>query len=155
MKCEAYPSCPLQPGMCNLAGLCLEAQEGKPRSEPGMIDALAIRRKLGAKLWLPPKPYGDGWQYDSIDGMTRIIVSPWIETDDVVWLHASLSHYDVNVIPTYWALKVMHRAVFDGPAYQVFVPDDEHINQRNNVLHLWGRRDGEHALPNFGRFGTI
>jgi hypothetical protein len=50
----------------------------------------------------------------------------------------------------------LHSAVFgEGHAYQVFVPTSEHINLKENVLHLWGKADGTPALPDFGRFGTI
>jgi hypothetical protein len=79
-----------------------------------------------------------------------------MEPDGVVWLHASMSYQDTKDMPTYDDLKLLHKAAFDeGYSYQAFVPTDEHISIRDNVLHLWGKEDGTPALPDFGRFGTI
>jgi hypothetical protein len=54
-------------------------------------------------------------------------------------------------------LVMLHLGVFGRRrwAYQVFVPESEHVNIHPHALHLWGRADGTNALPNFGRFGTI
>ena len=81
-----------------------------------------------------------------------VIVS-WADEGDGTWLHASIAHPDR--LPTYGELCALHAAVFTGPAYQVFVGPDEHVNIHPYALHLWGRQDGQHALPNFGRYGTI
>lgn len=132
-------------------------------SHPDSIDALQIRARLGKKEWLPPETYGDvpgmGYRFDSRDGR-RIIVTSWPEPDwgdGDDWLHASISHHDTNIMPTYEDLVLMHRAVWGttGHAYQCFVPSDEHISIRSNVLHLWGSLYGDRQLPDFGKYGTI
>lgn len=126
------------------------------------IDALSIRARLGRKQWLPPEPFGNdpgmGYLFDSYDER-RIIATAWpIEDwgDGDMWLHASISYRDDQVMPTYDDMVLLHHGVWgDGHAYQVFVPPSEHINIRRNVIHLWGRLDGLRELPNFGQYGTI
>jgi hypothetical protein len=119
------------------------------------INAVAIQKALG-QGWGEPTPLGeDAW---TIDGhYKRVIVSYDDETEPgTVWIHASISHQDPHRMIGYGELKQMHKAVYgDGHSYQCFVPADEHINIRNNVLHLWGRLDGQPVLPDFGRHGTI
>lgn len=119
------------------------------------IDAEAIWRALG-RGWGYPQPLGeDCWVFDG--HRKRIIVSyDNLSEPGTEWIHASISHEDVNRMPGYGELKQMHGAVFgDGHAYQCFVPESQHVNIRDNVLHLWGRQDGQAVLPNFGRFGSI
>lgn len=118
------------------------------------IDAVAINSRLGWKK--APRPLGDdAWVFEHPVGRRIIVSYDDVSEPGVEWIHASASHRDTRRMPSYGELKQMHAAVFSGPAYQVFVPPDEHINIRSNVLHLWGRMDGAPALPNFGRFGTI
>ena len=119
------------------------------------INALAIRRALG-RSWGPPYPLGDDcWVFDAPS--KRIIVSyDDMSEPGTEWVHASISHEDEHRMPSYSDLKELHQAVFGkGHSYQCFVPASEHINIRDNVLHLWGRLDGKPALPNFGQFGSI
>lgn len=133
-----------------------------PRSEPNMLNPLRIRKLLGRASYMPPQPYGDGWYFDTYGehDYIRVLVSPWIEPDGVEWIHASISRSDGSM-PTYDNMVSLHRACFTdergclGYAYQVFAPPQRHININPNVLHLWGRRDGQAGLPDFGRFGTI
>lgn len=126
------------------------------------MDPLRIRNVLGRKEWYPPEMYpqhsnqpGQGYQFDSRDGR-RILVTAWRE-DGADWIHASISHHDAAAMPTYDDLKLLHRAIWGGVghSYQVFVPEDKHINIRSNVLHLWGKADGQPVLPDFGKYGTI
>lgn len=105
-------------------------------------------------------PFGEAWMFDARDGR-RVVASWWPADLDLDgdfgcdWIHASISGA-MGTMPTYADLKLLHRAVFEeGHAYQVFVPTAEHINLRENVLHLWGRADGKPVLPDFGRFGSI
>ena len=135
---------------------------------PTSMDPLAIRRRLGHKLWSPPTEFGpDGWRYRSIGLVAadeqpseseyrlvgEILVTCAPQDDDVEWLHASIVR---PWMPTYQDLTLLHKGVFgDGYAYQVFAPPDQHINIHDRALHLFGRFDGKPALPEFGRYGTI
>jgi len=119
------------------------------------IDATVIHCRLG-RDWAAPKQLGDdGWIF--IGQRKAIIVTYDPDSEPgVEWIHASIAHADPRRIPSYSDLKELHRAVFNsGHAYQCFVPNGEHINITANVLHLWGRLDGQMALPAFGREGTI
>lgn len=126
------------------------------RGSVSTLDPLKIRRVLGRKEWMPAKPYQNGWWFDTFnpESFKRILVTLHQE-DDGEWIHASISYSDPEQMPTYDDLKLLHQAIFPGHAYQVFVPSAEHINIRNNVLHLWGRADGARVLPDFGKHGTI
>jgi hypothetical protein len=119
------------------------------------VNILEVRRRLGRRKWRPPVRYGpDGWSMFRKDGKAgiRITVAPW--EDGTEWVHASIAA--VGRTPTYEELLELHRAVFcDGHAYQIFVPETEHINIHATALHLWGRVDGKPELPNFGKYGTI
>jgi hypothetical protein len=124
------------------------------------LDALKIRARLGRKTWGPPIPYGEAWMFRARHGGC-VVASFWpadLDADDTFgcdWIHASISG-GMGTMPTYEDLKLLHHAVFEqGHAYQIFVPTTEHINIKENVLHLWGRADGQRALPDFGRFGSI
>jgi hypothetical protein len=127
-----------------------------PIREADAINAEVIRYRLGPQYWKTPEPYGeDSWV---IYGPGRkIIVSVDNYSDpETPWIHASISYDQDWRIPSYSDLKQMHAAVFgDGHAYQCFVPPGDHINITGNVLHLFGRLDGQPVLPNFGREGTI
>lgn len=127
------------------------------------LNALLIRKRLGRDRWAVPTGFGpDGWRFQEFDGtgpdavMTREILATVFDVDGVDWIHASVIRLTDGAIgnetmPTYEDLTEMHHAVFgDGYAYQMFVPRSSHVNLRNNVLHLWGRRDGNPAMPDFG-----
>lgn len=122
------------------------------------IDVRAIAKRLGS-TWSAPAEFGaDGWMFETNTGSGRRIFVTYDPDSDpeVPWLHASISHAEDWRLPSYSDLKELHRGVFgDGYAYQAFVPEDSHVNIKSNVLHLWGRADGEMALPDFGRLGTI
>lgn len=123
--------------------------------EADVIDAKAIRDKLGT-FWGKPQPHGeDSWIIDGTH--RRIIVSIDNYTDpDVPWIHASISYLNKSYMPSYQDLKQLHAAVFgDGHAYQCFVPAGEHVDISENVLHLFGRIDGAPVLPDFAPEGTI
>jgi hypothetical protein len=113
-----------------------------------------LERSLGPGWTDRARP---GFAVDLVNQRLRltVIATPWdLEDDGIEWIHASICHHDR--IPDYAELKALHAAVFGGRvAYQTFVGTDRHINIRDGVLHLWGRRDGVDALPDFGRFGTI
>jgi hypothetical protein len=126
------------------------------------IDSQAIKDRLGP-YWEGPYDLiinnelgEDSWVYYG-PGKSMIIVSYDPDTEPGVgWVHASISYTHRQRMPSYADIKRMHAAVFrDGHAYQCFVPTDQHINETANVLHLWGRLNGEPVLPNFGWAGTI
>lgn len=100
---------------------------------------------------------GYGLQFDFARQDTRIIVTLGAagpeDRDDRV--HASISHTDQ--MPTYADLVMLHHAVWGttGYAYQVFVPEEFHVNIHANALHLWGLLDGSPELPRFGLGGSI
>lgn len=111
------------------------------------LDPLKIRQTLGRKNWKPPIRWGsNSWRIDSKD-KGQIIVS-CADYGGELWIHASISR--VDEMPTYEDLKLMHKACFNnGFAYQVFVPEEDHVNYHVYALHLWGRLDGTPVLPNF------
>jgi hypothetical protein len=113
------------------------------------IDALRIRRALGSSDWLPPMPYGpDGWAFQHRQEPSSVLVSCDVMGDGAVWVHASMTRD--GEVPSYGDLKLLHRAVFgDGWSYQVFTPPSDHVNIHEFALHLFGRLDGEPALPDF------
>lgn len=123
--------------------------------EAAVIAAGTIWRSLG-QGWSEPEPYGeDSWIIQGLHRRVIVSVDNYSEPG-VPWAHASVSYADEWRVPSYSDLKQMHAAVFgDGHAYQCFVPPGEHVNIRANVLHLYGRLDGQPVLPNFGREGTI
>jgi hypothetical protein len=145
----------------NKAAEVLAATDGEPalpcEPEP-VVNGLRLRSVLGRKVWGVPRPYGCcGWVLDKGDGadrLARVIVTGDHLSDDVNWIHASISY--VDRMPDYDDLKLLHAAVFDtGWAYQVFAPPSEHVNIHAHALHLFGRADGARVLPDFGRFGSI
>lgn len=141
------------PGPEMILPTCAIHGEGQPPTRE-RIDADEIRRRLG-RDWKPAQPLGDdGWVFEGPN--RRIIVTIDLSSErGIHWIHASVAYRDVWRMPTYFDLKQMHRAVFDGFAYQVFAPESAHINVRANALHIWGRQDGQPGLPDFGRFGSI
>jgi hypothetical protein len=115
---------------------------------PTSLDPLRIRRLLGRGNWSTPERFGpDGWRYVNLDGKSSVILTVAPKDEDE-WIHASIAYADH--MPTYSDLKFLHAAVFgDGWAYQVFSPPSDHVNIHEFVLHLWGRLDGQPALPDF------
>jgi hypothetical protein len=120
------------------------------------LDVKAMHQRFG-QYWKAPEPWGDDCWWFFGPGGAKVIVSYDPDSEPgVEWIHASMSYQLDYRYPSYNDLKTLHRAVFgDGHSYQVFVPPDEHINIKSNVLHMWGRLDGKPALPNFGWQGTI
>lgn len=121
---------------------------------PGSIDPLSIRRRLDRHDWAAPVQFGpNGWLFDHLHENGRIIVTACdFEGDE--WIHASIAWQDRA--PLYAEFALMHQAVFPGYSYQVFPPEDQHINIHPNALHLWGRADGKAVMPEFGSyFGMI
>ncbi|TYB69671.1 hypothetical protein FXF51_05785 [Nonomuraea sp. PA05] len=107
----------------------------------------------------PPEPFGPCGVVLLLRDLSGTPAGKVIVTqgplDDTEWLHASISWRDR--MPTYDELTVVKAGVF-GPereAYQVFPPQDRHVNIHNFALHLWGRADGVRVLPDFGQWGTI
>jgi hypothetical protein len=110
----------------------------------------------GWKVW-QPRPFGPCGITVEVNAATRpgrVIVTQADHDDGAEWLHASVAF---GTTPTYDDLTVLHRAVFGRSrwSYQVFAPAADHVNLHDHALHLWGRADGEPALPNFGQLGTI
>lgn len=118
-----------------------------------MLNLLEIRRRLGRDKWSAPEEFfmEGQWCFTSkkIRGSSIIVSIAAFDTlgDGLVeWVHASISHN--NQLPSYEDLKMLHAAVYvDGWAYQVFAPPARHINIHANALHLFGRLDGKHQLP--------
>lgn len=123
------------------------------------IDPLLVRARLGRDDWSHPIPFGDGRRYQRRGATAIVLVTAaiWPELPGVPIVHASISRHNPVSTPTYDDLALLHAAVFPGGnAIQCFVPPREHINIRPNVLHLWGRADGQRLWPiDFGRYGTI
>jgi hypothetical protein len=124
------------------------------------IDVLRMRAMLGVRDWHTPVPWGaNGWMLRHDDG-SSVIVSCATWPDGAEWVHASMTHPDRT--PSYDELKLLHAAVWRGRgyAYQVFAPDDKHIDGLEDgghphALHLWGRLDGVNPLPDFAVAGSI
>jgi hypothetical protein len=119
------------------------------------INGLVLRRILGRAEWAAPVPFGeDGWMLVRKNGDGMVIVTV-AEFDGAEWIHASISH--PHRMPIYADLMLLYHAAFAGAgqAYQIFVPEDEHVNIHEFALHLWGRLDGKPALPLFAENGTI
>lgn len=102
---------------------------------------------------MAPRVYGaDGWIMRLRAGGGSVIVSyaTWpMGADEEDWVHASISFKET--MPTYEDLVTLHKAVWKGKgwAYQVFAPDQDHVNIHPFALHLWGRLDGRPVLPDF------
>jgi hypothetical protein len=126
------------------------------------LDVRMMHKRLG-QYWSEPEPLvidgvegEDSWLFVGPGGAKMIVSYDQDSEPGVEWIHASMSYEGDYRLPSYMDLKRMHAAVFgDGHAYQVFVPPQNHINIRNNVLHLWGRVDGKPVLPDFGWQGMI
>lgn len=69
-------------------------------AEPTNIDAIGIRRRLGATTWKPPMPFGpDGWKFINRNEASSIIVSCAPQDDGAEWVHASIAHTDRLLVP--------------------------------------------------------
>lgn len=123
------------------------------------INGLVLRRILGRSKYDAPVEFGpDGWMLTRSDKQGAVIVTVsefQDENGSATWIHASISRADM--MPTYDDLKTLYQAAFAGAgyAYQVFAPEEDHINIHRNALHLWGRLDGQPAMPKFGDMGSI
>lgn len=83
-------------------------------------------------------------------GDPAIVVSLHLD-GEIEWIHASIARG--GVMPTHDDLKLLHAAVFpNGFAYQVVPSGKGLIPLHPRALHLWGRLDGIHVLPNFARY---
>lgn len=122
-----------------------------------MVNALRARKILGRSEWAPPARYGGeiGWFFQRVDKAASVLISEFRWEDGIHYIHASFARPDR--MPSYDDLALLHRAVFgNGYAYQVFAPPDQHVNIHEHALHLWGRADGEPAIPEFARgIGSI
>jgi hypothetical protein len=80
-------------------------------------------------------------------GSLVITEAEYPDDPDTPWLHASLAFE--HRTPSYAELALVHRAVFGRRryAYQVFAPQAAHVNIHEHALHLWGRVDGQPAIP--------
>ena len=129
------------------------------REAPVDRDPEEIRARLGGRTWGPPVDFATGWRFQRRDNTLVVLVSAavWPDLPDAPIIPASMSRHTPQSIPTYDDLQLLHRAVWPtGNALQAFVPGDDHVNIRSNVLHLWGRSDGQRLWPvNFGALGTI
>lgn len=80
-------------------------------------------------------------------GQLKALLSAHIEGDENPWLHLSVSH--IERIPTYEELQGAWRAFLGNrPAYQAFVPVEEHVNIHPRTLHLWAPVS-HRPLPDF------
>jgi len=106
---------------------------------------------------MPPRGHWRslGWRWvDWIDGNAGYgkgemvaMLSARIENDGKRWLHLSLSCR--TRVPTYDELQEASRAFLNNRlAYQLFVPEQEHVNAHPFVLHLWAPVD-HRPTPDF------
>lgn len=122
------------------------------------LDPFAITKRLGGgKLWFPPREFGpDGFSWDHRIEDKRIIITigPTSAISEDI-LHASVSRR--GEMPTYADLVQLHYGAWgsEGWAYQVFAPQNDHVNIHMYALHLWGNPDGSPLLPNYGEGGSI
>lgn len=103
--------------------------------------------------WLKIDQRADGARYTHVRGL-RVMITAAIEADDRAWLHVSLSRK--NRLPSYDDM-VLVKQLFIGPdklALQLFVPEDQHVNECEFCLHLWHCLDGL-DLPDFRYEGQI
>jgi len=117
---------------------------------PTTLSPLDIRRRLGRSNWSTPHRNGpDGWAFVELGGRGSVIITVAPAGDDGAdWIHASVAW--IKEMPTYSDLKWLHAAVFeDRWAYQIFAPPSDHVNIHEYALHLYGRVDGQRALPDF------
>jgi len=87
-------------------------------------------------------------RYVSLSGLCVVeTIAPELDGHD--WHHVSLSYADR--LPSYADMQMVKRVFMGGAveAYQVFPPASRHVNIHPYCLHLWARRDGTAALPDF------
>ena len=134
-----------------------DAEPALPCEPDPVINGLRLRRALGRTDWGVAEQFGCcGWIiHGHAHGyQSTVRVTGDHQSDAANWIHASIG--GDGRMPSYEDLQLLHRAVFrDGWAYEVHAPPSDHINIHRYVRHLFGRADGQRALPDFGRFGTI
>lgn len=115
----------------------------------------AVARREKRPAIIPPQLRGVEALNDGYRGRFAhllFIVSEAKEDDGKWWRHASVSRRDRQT-PSYDDLKTLHRITMPAVvAYQLFVPEDQHIDFERKggvpVLHLWGCVDGP-VTPDF------
>lgn len=121
------------------------------------IDPLRLRKVMGRHDWLTPRPVRPRRLDHAAPHPRRHCAVRFgmvgAGHHDGEFVHASFA--TTHRMPTYDELVQLHRAVFNGYAYQVFAPPSRHVNIHPFALHLWGRLDGKPCLPEFGSEGTI
>jgi hypothetical protein len=120
------------------------------------LKPLVIRRALGRLDYGPPERFGpEGWRFVHLRGDGSVLVTVGLPMEDGhEWIHASMTRKGRT--PSYEDMVLLYEATCGGGyAYQVFAPEESHVNIHEYALHLWSRLDGSPALPNFGQFGTI
>lgn len=106
---------------------------------------------------LPPRGHWRtlGWKWiDWVEGSAgygkgdlTALLSAHVERDGNRWLHLSLGRR--TMLPSYEELQDAHRAFLgDRLAYQLFMPESEHVNLHPFVLHLWAPID-HRPTPDF------
>src|SRR3954465_12933029 len=120
-----------------------------------LVMVRALARDYRTDQVMPFGPAGLRVRIERLAQRGSVIATQADHEDGQEWLHASISWEDQ--MPTYADLVALHRAVFGRRrwAYQVFSPEVGHVNLHEYALHLWGRANGNPALPDFGKFGTI
>lgn len=91
--------------------------------------------------------------YEHTSGLIAMLTAAH-ERDGHTWKHLSVS--GKGRLPT-WRELSSCKKIFLGPqalAVQVFVPQDEHVNDMPHCLHLW-QRIGSRPTPDFRRMGTV
>jgi hypothetical protein len=124
-----------------------------PTPEFDSVDVWAVLDAV-PKSWDRIEIRADGAAYRR--GSLQVIFSVAKESDGEEWLHVSVCGRRGKAdfyLPS-WEELVRVRNDFIGAdrfAYQVLAPTSEHVNIHPYVLHLWARRDGTPALPDFTR----
>lgn len=119
-----------------------------------MVKAVLHEHGIAIENVAPWGPVGLALRTRGRHGRGSVIITQ-AEWEGEEWLHASIAWDDV--MPDYGDLATLHRAVFGRRrySYQVFAPSAAHVNIHEFALHLWGRSDGQPAMPDFGQHGTI
>ena len=115
-----------------------------------MRDVRELNRfRLHDRLWLP--------QYEPMDPSLAggfIIQSPTdakplviVASNGLGWDHVSVSHR--KRIPNWLEMQHAHRLFFlpTETAFQLHVPESDHINVQERTLHLWRPHEAEIPMP--------
>lgn len=89
------------------------------------------------------------------DGLKVIITVEWQnEEPETKWLHVSMSFK--SKLPSYADMKIVKNVFIgeDQTAFQLFPPNDQHINLHENTLHLFSCLTKD-IFPDFRREGGI